>query len=260
MFLIDSHCHIDLLKNNQTIKDIKSLLFFCKSNNVGYILTVSTSIKNFLCILNLVKKFNNIGLSCGIHPLYCNNFFKNIKHLKFFSCNKKVIAIGETGLDFFKIFDKKKQKIQKYNFFYHLYLSYKKKKPIIIHSRNSFIDTLNLIKIFKNIRGVVHCYSYNSFYCLSKFLDLGLYISFSGLVTFNNNKSLQDIVKYVPLDRLLIETDSPFLSPEPYRGKINNPSRIIFIAKKIAKIKNIDLFDFININMSNFIKLFKIKI
>ncbi len=264
MYLFDSHCHIDKIFNYFLFKNIKDFLLFIKLKKIKYLLSVSVSIKNFFYIFSMLSyiKQDIIKLSCGIHPLYIKNIKKeDLYFLKKIILFKNVIAIGECGLDYKNInnntFDKYKQiKI----FIYHLYLSNKYKKPCIIHSRLSWLDTFNILKKFNilNFGAVLHCYSYSDRNILYKFLDLGLYISLSGLITFKNNFLLQNIIKYIPLDRLLIETDSPYLSPVPYRNKKNDPSKIIFIIKKISKLKKLD-FDFIlKFCFNNFIKLFKI--
>ncbi len=258
---IDTHCHIDLLYNKNIIQNIDKLLSLCKESNFLYLLVVSTSLKNFFSIFSRFSYIDKIKLSCGIHPYYVK-FIKNSDFLdleKFISY-KKIIAVGETGLDYIFDVDKKNKKKQINVFFYHLYLSVKYKKPCIIHSRNSSKDTLNIIRKFSinDFSAVIHCYNYFDKKVLSNFLDFGLYISISGLVTFKNNFLLQNIIRYIPLNRLLVETDSPYLSPTPFRGKINNPLKIIFIFKKISILKKISFYKVVEYNMKNFIKLFKI--
>ncbi len=264
MYLFDSHCHIDKIFNYFSFKNVNDFLFFLKIKKIKYILSVSVSIKNFFCIYSMLSYINQniIKLSCGIHPLYIKDIKKkDLYFLKKIILFNNVIAIGECGLDYKDInnnnFDKNKQiKI----FMYHLYLSTKYKKPCIIHSRLSWLDTLNILKKFNILYfgAVLHCYSYSDKNILCKFLDLGLYISLSGLITFKNNFLLQNIIKYIPLDRLLIETDSPYLTPVPYRNKKNDPSKIILIIKKISILKNINFNYILKICFNNFIKLFKI--
>ncbi len=260
--LIDTHCHLDLLNYKKKFKNIEELLYLCKKNKFLYLLTVSINLKNFFNIFSRVSYIDIIKLSCGIHPYYTKNINKNdfLDLEKFISYNK-IIAVGETGLDYEIKLNKEDKKKQIDMFFYHLYLSLKYKKPCIIHSRNCYKDTLNIIKKFdiSSCGAVIHCYSYYNKKILSYFLDLGLYISFSGLITFKNNFLLQSIVKYIPLNRLLVETDSPYLSPVPYRGVNNNPLKIIFIFKKIAELKKISFYKVIQYNMKNFINLFKFK-
>ncbi len=259
--LIDTHCHIDILKYNKFINDIEKLIYLCKNNNFLYLLSVSTSLKNFFIVFSMVSYIDMIKLSCGIHPCNIKDIGKNdfLDLEKFISYNK-IIAVGETGLDCIKNIDIKKKKKQIDFFIYHLYLAVKYKKPCIIHSRNSHQETLNIIKKFdiSKCGSLIHCYNYTDKKVLFNFLDLGLYISLSGLITFKNTILLQNIVKYIPLDRLLVETDSPYLSPSPFRGKYNNPLNIIFIFKKISELKKINFYKVIEFNKNNFLKLFKL--
>ncbi len=259
MLLFDSHCHIDKLSKVLS-NNINNLIFFLKKNKIKYLLAVSVNMKNFFNILSMLSCINQniIKLSCGIHPLYINKDYKNnLLYLKKNILNDKVIAIGECGLDYFNSnnLDKKKQI---YVFNYHLYLCQKYIKPCIIHTRLSYTDTFNIIKNLNNriFNIILHCYNYFDKYILYNFLNLGMYISLSGLITFKNNLNLQNIIKYIPIDRLLIETDSPYLSPHPYRGFKNNPSRIIFIIKKISILKKISYKNVLKNTKSNFLKLF----
>ncbi len=262
MLLVDSHCHLDILMNfKKKYKNINKLINLFKKNKFLYLLTISTNIKNFFSIFSMFSYIDIIKLSCGIHPLYIETVTNSdYLDLEKFVSYKKVIAVGETGLDY-KINIKKNIKKKQIDLFiYHLYLANKYRKPCIIHSRNSYNDTLNIIKKFNiNLFGaVIHCYSYFKKKVLFKFLDCGVYISISGLITYKNNFLLQKIIKYIPLDKLLVETDSPYLTPYPYRGSINNPSKIIFTFKQISKLKKISFYKILKININNFLNLFNI--
>ncbi|MBZ2279406.1 YchF/TatD family DNA exonuclease, partial [Buchnera aphidicola] len=188
-------------------------------------------------------------------PTNCQTELKNFKKLEELSKIKSVIALGETGLDYHHSINYKK--LQKIFFREHIRISLKLNKPIIVHSRNSIKDVLKILneENSKNCRGVLHSFNedYDSAY---KLLDLGFYISFSGIITFKNSISLQETAKKIPLNRLLIETDSPYLSPIPYRGKENQPAYLLDIAKKIALLKKIDLEEIARITTKNFYKLF----
>lgn len=255
MILIDSHCHLDFFVKND--KDIDVLLERSKINFVRYFLSVSISLSNFIKIKNLFCKYKNIFLSCGTHPLNIDKNYK-FEDLIFYSSNDKVIAIGETGLDYYNA---NNVDIQKKVFRDHIRASCDLNKPIIIHSRCSEVDTLDILKeeYNKNFQGVLHCFTYNLKY-MELFLDLGLYISFSGIVTFKNANHILEVAKNVPLNRILIETDSPYLSPEPFRGKFNKPSNLIFIAKFISELRNLNIYEFATIVTKNFCDLFKIRI
>jgi TatD DNase family protein len=265
MFLIDSHCHIDRLNYNSLHKNIENVLKKSYQNNVKKFLTVSTSINNFYTIKELFKKYNSIFYSCGVHPLNCIKELKNFNKLEELS-NKieelsnitRVIAIGETGLDYYRSCETKN--IQKDFFREHIRIAKKIKKPIIVHSRNSIADTIKILKekSSEKCTGVLHSFNenYNSAYEL---LDMGFYISLSGIATFKNSIELCNTIKKIPLDSLLIETDSPYLSPTPYRGKENQPAYLLNIAQKIAILKKIDIEIVAEITTNNFHKLFNLK-
>lgn len=252
MFLIDSHCHLSLLSNIR--KDVKNIILQAEKNHVRQILSICISISEFYNMLSLLDKIPNILLSCGIHPLYIENSYS--KELLYqLATRKEVIAIGETGLDYTKIVHNAKK--QKEVFIDHIQISKIVKKPIIIHSRNATNDIINILSDFNlEIPGcIMHCFTENT--KIAKiFLDLGCYISFSGIVTFKNAKIVQDCARYVPDDRILIETDSPYLSPEPYRGGENQPSYLLNIAKYIANLRRTTLKKFAQNTVENFQKLF----
>jgi len=265
MFLIDSHCHLDRLNYNLLHKNIEDVLNKSYQNNVKNFLTISTSINNFYKITKLFKKYNIIFYSCGIHPLNCEkefNCFNTIKQLfiklKELSSLKRVIAIGETGLDYH--YSSKTKKIQKIFFREHIKIAIALKKPIIVHSRDATDDTIRILKEenAEQCIGVLHSFT-GSYNTACQFLDMGFYISFSGIITFKNSIELCCTIKKIPLKRLLIETDSPYLSPDPYRGKENQPAHLLNIAKKISILKKIDLETLAKITTSNFRTLFNVK-
>ncbi|VAX76603.1 TatD family hydrolase [Buchnera aphidicola] len=258
MFLIDTHCHINNLCNSKKSISIDTILKKAYSKNVKKFLSVSTSIQDFMDLSKLTDPYENIFLSCGLHPSYSHNS-SDIKNLKILSHQKKVIAIGETGLDFYK--SKQKKEIQIELLKKHIYIAYQSKKPLIIHNRCSEKD---IIKIFDdnksyllNSPGVIHSFTGN-IELARKFLNFGFYISFSGIITFKKSFELREIVKYIPLDRLLIETDSPYLSPEPHRGERNQPAFLYYIAKTIQKCTKKNFSELSNILKKNFYKLFNI--
>lgn len=252
MFLIDSHCHIDILDYEKLHKNFHDVLEKAKKNHVNFLLTVSTSLSNCKMILNKTKNYPNIKNSCGVHPLSKEKYFINdlIKTAQ----DKNVIAIGETGLDYYRKNDKKKQ--QKF-FKQHLFASFHLKKPVIIHNRNADQDIINIMHNEKYYKGIIHCFNSSNINVLRKFIDMGLYISLSGIVTFKNSYYLRNLIKFIPIERLLIETDSPYLTPIPYRGQQNQPAYLKYIAICIAKIKNIELNEIADITTKNFFNLFK---
>lgn len=261
MFLIDTHCHLDQL--NCYVNNYDKIIIDMLLNKLIHIINVVVSIKNFYYIKNLFKKYKKkISLSIGIHPLYIKDY-KKIKFIYIYkkiisiiNKNKQIVAIGETGLDYKYNLTKLEKKLQLENLICHLNISKLKKIPIIIHCRNSYKDLIKLLNSYNTI-GIIHCFS-GTLLDVKKILDLGFYISFSGLITFINNK-LDKIIKYVPLNKILIETDSPFLTPIPFRGKINNPCFLIYIAKYISNIKKIPLNILIKNITINSIKIFNLK-
>ncbi|CAL4321340.1 YchF/TatD family DNA exonuclease [Buchnera aphidicola] len=261
MFLIDSHCHLDKLnykKNNSNPKKILKIAYLKK---VKMILLVSTSLKNFKKIKKkFKKKFNNILYSCGIHPLNIKNI-KDFYKIKKFCSKKMVSAIGETGLDYY--YGQKSNILQKKIFRKHIRLGIKLNKPIIVHSRSAEKDTIKILQQENSeiCGGILHSFNQN-LNMLRNLLNLNFYISISGIITFKNSENLRKIIKFIPLNKLLIETDSPYLTPEPYRGKENNPSHIndiITFISKIIKIKKKKLSKIIKKNFFNLFKLKKIK-
>lgn len=254
MFLIDSHCHLELLNYSK----INKIFSKSNSNYVKFILSVSTNLSDFISMKKKFKNFKNVFFSCGIHPLNLDERY-DFNNLLNFVSDKKVLAIGETGLDYF--YQKNNSTFQKKVFKDHISLSYKLNKPLIIHTRESEKDTFDILKKEKNnnLKGVVHSFSYNK-KVLKLFLDLGLYISFSGMVTFHNADKIRQSAILTPLDRILIETDSPYLTPEPYRGKKNQPSNLLIIANFLANLKKMSINRFSEITNQNFCNLFKVKL
>lgn len=258
MFLIDTHCHVNKLNYKNKNKKIKKILKNSFLNNIKIILSVSTSIKDFYENQKIIQNYKNILLSCGLHPL--KNHQKNdIKILKSILHRYNIIAIGETGLDFYQNNFNKNKQIKLFE--QHIEIAKKKKKPLIIHSRKSKKEIMQIIS--KNnkkneISGVLHSFT-EDINMARKLLDNNFYISFSGIITFKNSKNLRKILNYIPIERLLIETDSPYLTPEPYRKYTNQPTFLYYIAQKISKRTKINFFTLIKQIEKNFFELFKIK-
>ncbi|CAL4042889.1 Uncharacterized metal-dependent hydrolase YcfH [Buchnera aphidicola (Phyllaphis fagi)] len=258
MYLIDSHCHLNMILCKNSKYKIKNIFKKAYSSYVKLILTVSISITDYQENFKNFKKYPNILYSCGIHPLCEKKEEQKISQLKKIATNKRIIALGETGLDYYHLNYNKT--IQNQLFIKHIKTGIQLNKPIIIHTRCSEYDILNILSSqeFKKCTGVVHSYTGN-INVARKLLDLGFYISFSGIITFKNAYNIQETVKFVPLNRLLIETDSPYLSPIPFRGKVNQPSNILIIAQYISKLKNIDIYTLANQTTKNFYTLFHIQ-
>jgi len=257
MLLIDSHCHLDQLDYNLIHKNVDDVLDKALKKNVQIILNVSTSISNFRYMTNLIGNRKNIFFSCGIHPLEHQDKYYNFKKLFKLAKKENVIAIGETGLDFLSLNHNKSKQIQLFKD--HIKLSLKLKKPLIIHTRNSIKEILTILEKEEGhiCTGIIHSFNEN-LTSLYKILDLGLYISLSGIITFKNSYNLRSIIKFIPMNRLLIETDSPYLSPIPHRGKENQPSFLYDLAKYISVLKKISIKKLAETTTNNFIKLFNL--
>ena len=251
--MIDSHCHLyfDTIRKN-----IDDIILNSKKHKIKTLLSINTDPSEFNDHLNLISKFNNIYISYGLHPNSVNentNFtFEEIINN---SKNDKVIGIGETGLDFYYSNDFKDRQFEIFRT--HIEASIETKLPIIIHQRHSEDEIIDIINSYKNYNFPVlfHCFT-GSKKLLKFCLDNNFYISLSGIVTFKNANNLRDIIKNFPIDKLLIETDSPYLAPVPMRGKINEPSFIRFTAEFLSTFYNIPFNNFINITDNNFYKLF----
>jgi TatD DNase family protein len=225
--------------------------------NVKYLQTICTRLDHFENILSIAKKYENVFASVGVHPSEVEEVTP-AKTLIDLAKDKKVIGLGETGLDYFYNKDAKHQNMQRESFGQHIIASQENNLPVIIHSRDAEDDMLNILKDGKNHKefpGLIHCFT-SSKEVAVKMLDLGMYISISGIVTFKNAVALQEAAKFIPLDRMLIETDSPYLAPVPKRGKTNEPSYTKYVAEFIADLKGISAEDVAGQTTDNFFKLF----
>ena len=251
--MIDSHCHLDL---EPLLNNINEVLKRSKDVGIKKLLTICTTLKGFNNIKNILTIDKIIYGTFGIHPHETDNdniskniIVENIKK------NPKLIGIGETGLDFYYNHSKKNKQID--SFKKHIEAALETNLPIIVHSRNAEEETFNILSKYKHEKPkiLMHCFtgSYN-FY--KKMEELNSFFSASGIITFNNSQDLQNTFLKIPNNKLLVETDSPFLSPVPMRGKKNEPSFIKYTIKKLAEIKNINMSEMINITTDNFNKLF----
>ena len=258
--IVDSHCHLDF---DDYSNDLDTVIRNAKLNDVEYLLSISVNLEKFKTIHNITKKYKNIWCTTGIHP---NNVQKNISDDQFESIIKqlkeninkpKVIGLGETGLDYFRESNNKINQIKLFEG--PLEISSLTNKPVIVHTRKAESDTISILNNFtkkKNVRGLIHCFT-STKEMAEAALNVGFYISLSGVITFRNAKDLVDIVKYIPTDKLLVETDSPYLSPVPNRGKRNEPSNTKFTLEKLAEIKSISVENMAKITTDNFFSLFK---
>ena len=251
--MIDSHCHLDYepLSNN-----LDKVIQRSKEVGIKKILTICTTLNSFTKIKEIVKMDKIIFGTYGIHPHEAkNDKISSDLIIKEIKTNEKIIGIGETGLDFFYNHSERFDQIK--SFEQHINAAVKLDIPLIIHCRNAEQETLEIFKKYKNknLKILMHCFTGSKIFA-EKLLDFGAYFSASGIITFKNSTTLQDTFKFIPLDRLLIETDSPYLTPEPNRGKKNEPSFVIYTAKKLAEIKNVPNTDLIKKTTLNFENLF----
>ena len=251
--MIDSHCHLD---HEPLISNLDNVIQRSKAVGVKKILTISTSIESFSRVKEIVKKDDMIYGTIGIHPHEAN---KNIVDIEFFIKNlrenKKIIGIGETGLDFY--YDNSDREKQIDSFKVHIEAALENNIPLIVHSRNAEEKTFEILNRYKdkNLKILMHCFTGSEKFA-KELLNLNTYFSASGIITFKNSEELQKTFKSLPLNRILIETDSPFLAPVPYRGKKNEPSFIDFTAEKLAEIKAIDKSKLKKLTTENFNNLF----
>ena len=251
--MIDSHCHLD---HEPLLSDLKNVIERSKAVGIEKLLTISTSLESFSRIKEIINKDEIIYGTMGIHPhesskdiIKSSLIIDNIKN------HPKIIGIGETGLDFFYKNSDKTHQIN--SFKEHIEASIETNVPLIIHSRDAEKETFEILNDYKNekLKILMHCFTGSKEFA-EKLLNLNSYFSASGIITFKNATNLQETFKFLPLEKILIETDSPFLAPVPNRGKKNEPSFIDFTSKKLSEIKNISKSELITITTKNFNKLF----
>ena len=253
--LIDSHCH---LTYEPMLSSLEETVKRANLDGIKFLLTISTEDKSFKNILKILDTYNCVYGSYGIHPHEAKNH-KDVKFediIKRAKENKKIIGIGESGLDFYYNHSDKKDQIDL--FLEHIEASKKTGLPIIVHTRSAESETFDLLKNSikeDNLKILIHCFTGSKDFAF-KLLDLGAYISASGVVTFKKSRDLANTFKQIPLDRLLVETDSPYLSPEPLRGKPNEPSHLVHTVKFLSELKKISFEDISTSTTKNFFKLF----
>ena len=251
--MIDSHCHLD---HEPLLSDLSNIIKRSKNVGIKKLLTISTSLESFTRVKNIINKDDIIFGTIGIHPHETNqNLVSSKTIVKNFNENIKIIGIGETGLDFYYNNSDRNKQIK--SFKEHIKASIETNAPLIIHSRNAEDDTFEILNRYKNdnLKILMHCFTGSKIFA-EKLLNLNAFFSASGIITFKNSKELQEIFKFLPLNKILIETDSPFLTPVPNRGKKNEPSFIDYTAQKLAELKNISKAELIKITTDNFNKLF----
>jgi TatD DNase family protein len=234
--LIDTHCHLDFLDFDF---DRDEVVRRAKENNVDFIINIGSSIEGSRKSIELTQKYPNLYSTVGIHPHEADNFTLKEKELiRGMVKEDKVVAIGEIGLDYFKSFSKPSN--QRRLFLSLLELALESNKPLVIHTRQAEPDTLRILKGLKPLRAVVHCFSGNRSF-LDECLNMGFFVSFTCNITYKKASDLRELVKVTPLDRLMLETDAPFLPPEGFRGRRNEPMQVRLLAEFIGQIKGVSL-------------------
>ena len=252
--MIDSHCHLD---HEPLLSNIDEIIRRSKLVGIKKILTICTTFKSFEKIIDIIKKDEILYGTYGIHPHEVKDNYITIDLIKNeIDKHPKIIGIGETGLDFHYNHSEKADQIE--SFEKHIKASIDLNIPLIVHSRDAEKETLEIFKKYKNdnLKILMHCFTGSKNFA-EKLLDYNTYFSASGIITFKNSIELQKTFSFIPIDRLLIETDSPFLAPEPNRGKKNEPSFVKFTAEKLAYLKKISFEDIVEKTSSNFNRLFK---
>lgn len=240
MQLVDTHCHLDQLDLTPYEGDLAKALLHANELDVQHFLCVCITLDHFNDVLAIAKKYPNIDASVGLHPNEIVSIEPDADDLVKLAQDNKVVAIGETGLDYYR--SQGDLEWQRERFRQHIRAAKKLKKPLIIHSRQAKLDTLQILREedASSVGGIMHCFT-EDWEMAKAALKLNFHISFSGIVTFNNAVEIQSVAKQVPLDRMLIETDSPYLAPNPHRGKPNEPAYVRFVAEFIAKLRGVDV-------------------
>lgn len=253
--LVDSHCHLDRIDLAPYDGDLGAALAAARERGVTRMLCIGIDRGNAEAVCGIARAYAGVYASVGIHPLDLKGELESVDTLVALADRPEVIAIGETGLDYY--YSRDNQAVQHESFRVHLRAASRLRKPVIVHSREAREDTLALIREAGDVEvgGVLHCFT-ESWEMARAALDLNYCISFSGIITFKNAADLREVVKKVPLDRILVETDSPYLAPIPYRGKSNEPKYTREVAQWVADLKGVTLTEIAEITTANFDRLF----
>ncbi len=253
--LVDSHCHLNFPELAARVDDALALM---RENGVTHALCVSVTLEEFPQVRALAERYPHLYGSVGVHPDYPDVPVVKEGQLVALANHPKIVAIGETGLDYYRIKDDCEW--QRERFREHIHAARRCGKPLIIHTRAAAADTLRIMREegAREAGGVMHCFT-ESWETAQGAMDLGFYISFSGIVTFKNAIALREVAKQVPLERMLIETDSPYLAPVPFRGKTNEPGLVKYVAEEIARLRGVPFDEVAAATTQNFFRLFNIK-
>jgi TatD DNase family protein len=253
--LVDSHCHLDFPDFNGREEE---LLGAMKANDVGWALIAGVTLERFPGVLALVDRFPNLYAAVGVHPDTQDGQEPDEATLIRLAEHAKVVAIGETGLDYYRL--EGDLEWQRERFRTHIRAALKTRKPLIIHTREAAADTLRILEEERagEVGGVFHCFT-ETLAVAEAALGLGFHISISGIVTFKNALQIKEVARAIPLDRLLVETDAPYLAPVPHRGKLNHPALVRHVASEVAMLRGLELDDLAKATTANFRRLFGVK-
>jgi TatD DNase family protein len=254
--IFETHAHYDDEAFND---DRDELLLSMKQNGIGYIVNVGASLESTRQSIELARKYPFVYAAAGVHPNETGELNEeNFKWLEAQCMDEKVVAVGEIGLDYY--WDEPDHDTQKKWFIRQLELAGRIKKPVIIHSREAAKETYDIIAGQKttDIGGIIHCYSYSPEMALD-YVGMGFYIGIGGVVTFKNGRKMKEVVEALPMDKIVMETDSPYLSPEPNRGKRNSSLNLVYVAQKIAEIKNLTYEEVVEITTINALKAYRLE-
>ncbi|MCK3658494.1 metal-dependent hydrolase [Pasteurellaceae bacterium Pebbles2] len=259
MFIVDSHCHLDALDYENLHQNMDDVIAKAKARGVQHLLTIGVTLSRFEKQRDALAHHDAVSLACGVHPLDLDDEPYDQQRLLELARHKKVIAIGEIGLDYYYSADNKA--LQQDIFASQIQVANQLDKPVIIHTRAAGDDTIQLLRDnqAQKCGGVIHCFTETMAFA-KQALDLDFYISCSGIVTFKNAEEIRDVIRYVPADRLLVETDSPYLAPVPYRGKQNQPAYTREVCEYVASLKGMTVAEFAQQSTENFERLFKIQV
>lgn len=254
--LIDSHCHLDYLASDEDENKLKNILQAAWDNEIEYILIPCVTLERFPAVLKIAQDYpDRMSCSVGLHPSEKTEYEPSIDDIMKLAIHPKVIAIGETGLDYH--YDDVSKQTQQDRLRIHIRVAKIVQKPLIIHTREANDDLIAILKEegASDVVGIMHCFTEN-WEMAMRVLDLGFYISFSGIVTFKNAQQLREVARKTPIDRILVETDAPYLAPEPKRGKINEPAFVKYVAEFMADLRKMRFDKFAKQTTENFYRLF----
>lgn len=258
--LVDSHCHLNFLDLTDFNQDMANVLAQAKDNGVQHFLCVCVELSDYPKLEQLAAEYPNINISVGVHPNSEMDYPVTAQMLCELAANPACIALGETGLDYYRTHTEEAQEEQRARFREHIKASQATRKPLIIHTRQAAEDTIKLMAAenAQEVGGVMHCFA-ESLDVAYQAMELNFYISFSGIVTFKNATALQEVARKIPLERILIETDSPYLAPVPFRGKQNHPALVKHVAEALAALRGVSYEEIAEVTTQNFYNCFKLE-